>query len=85
MDHGVCRGSVNQTDWKIGAYFNICLKGWTLLDFYLFIIFNNTVFQQGCIKLIKSDSKDIYECMTVSTKVLNSTTVFNIDNNNNKK
>ncbi len=35
---------------------------------------------KGCIKLIKSDSKDIYTC-SVSTKIWRSTTVFNIDNN----
>ncbi len=46
------------------------------------------------IKLIKTDSKDMYneikdvfqkvstKCFSVSTKILSSTSVFNIDNNN---
>ncbi len=53
----------------------------------------NTFIQQGHIDLIKSDSKDIYnvtndhqrileKCITVFTKILSSTIVFSINNNN---
>ncbi len=42
----------------------------------------NTFIQQECFKLIKSESKN---SITVSTKILNSPAVFNIDNKKNKK
>ncbi len=44
----------------------------------------HTFIQQACIKLVKSNSKEIEnvtKCITVSTKLLSSTTVFNIGNN----
>ncbi len=78
-----------------------CSKIWGIF-IYLFV-FNclfNTLIQRGCIKSIKTDSKDIYsislsnKCSSeltihqmimtkiyISTKILSSTTVFNIDDN----
>jgi len=78
----------------------VWLKVWGLWDLFFKEI---STFLQRCIKLIKSDSKDIYnvtkdvlslfiwtsyssknpeKSVSVSTEILSSTTVFNIDNKN---
>ncbi len=58
----------------------------------LFLFYKNTFIHQGCFKLTKSDSKYIYIvtenvhsfAVSQSTKILSSTTVFSINNNNQK-
>ncbi len=76
-----------------------CLKVWVSKILFYFFKDINTFIHQGCIKLIKSDGKHIYnvkisisnKCCSIHLwilknkmyhrKILCSTTVFNIDNN----
>ncbi len=58
-------------------YIYYCSKVWGQLDFIFFKEINTSI-QQICIKLIKSDSKDIYNAF-----ILTSTNIFNIYNNKN--
>ncbi len=77
-------------------YFTLPFKSLGSVSFLRFSILKqiNTFIQQGCIKLIKRDSKFLFpikiECssknpekkITVSLKIVSSTTIFKIDHNN---